>query len=109
MARPFGMQVSDQAGSTRTAGGANIKGATVFVGATFTLLLAGCATGNDPAVSSRRHAPAMSEQVTPEQTDVSSYVATISEQPERFKLRHRCGYENSWNRDRGLGPTNEDW
>ncbi len=86
-----------------------MKGATAFVGATFALLVAGCAAGNDPGVSSRSQAPALSEQATLGQTDVSRYVAAVSEQPERLKLRHRCGYENSWYRDRGLGPTNEDW
>jgi hypothetical protein len=86
-----------------------MKGATVFVGATFALLLAGCAAGNDPGVPSRSRGLALSEQATPEQNDVSRYVAATSEQPAQFKLRHRCGYENSWNRDRGLGPTNEGW
>ena len=87
-----------------------MKRATVFVGATFALLLAGCATGNDPRVSSRSQGLALSEQATPEQNDVSRYIAETSEQPERLKLRHRCGYQNSWYRDRlGLGPTNEGW
>jgi len=84
-----------------------MKGATVFVGATFALLLAGCAAGNNPGVSSRSQA--LNEQATPQQNDVARYVAATSEQPAQFKLRHRCGYENSWNRDRGLGPTNEGW
>ena len=87
-----------------------MNGATVFVGATFALLLAGCATGNDPRVSSRSQGLALSEQATPEQNDVSRYIAETSEQPERLKLRHRCGYQYSWYRDRlGLGPTNEGW
>jgi hypothetical protein len=84
-----------------------MKGAAVFVGATFALFLAGCAAGNNPGVSSRSQA--LSEQATPQQNDVARYVAATSEQPAQFKLRHRCGYENSWNRDRGLGPTNEGW
>lgn len=86
-----------------------MKVAMVFAGPTFALLLAGCAAGNDPGVFSRSEPPALSKQGTTDQSDVSRYVAAMSEQPERSKFRHRCGYENSWYRDRGLGPTNEDW
>jgi hypothetical protein len=86
-----------------------MKGATIFVGTAFALLLAGCTTENDRGVSSRNQASLLGEQTMPEQTDVSRYVAAMSEQPGRFKLGHRCGHRNSWYSDRGLGPTNEGW
>ena len=89
--------------------------------ATLALFLAGCAAGNDPPVSSRGETSVLSGQNTTDQTDLARYIAATSEQPERYGLRHRCGYrrswypgskpgyEDSWYSQHGLGRPNGDW
>jgi hypothetical protein len=41
------------------------------------------------------------------QSDVSRYVAAMSEQPGQLALKHQCGHERSWNRLEGLSTENE--
>jgi hypothetical protein len=41
------------------------------------------------------------------QSDVSRYVAAMSEQPGQLALKHRCGHERSWTRLEGLSTENE--
>jgi hypothetical protein len=41
------------------------------------------------------------------QSNVSRYVAAMSEQPGQLALKHQCGHERSWNRLEGLSTENE--
>jgi hypothetical protein len=41
------------------------------------------------------------------QSDLSRYVAAMSEQPGQLALKHQCGHERSWNRLEGLSTENE--
>jgi hypothetical protein len=41
------------------------------------------------------------------QSDVSRYVAAMSEQPGQLALKHQCGHERSWTRLEGLSTENE--
>jgi len=63
----------------------------------FAILLAGCSVGRDP-VSQQGGAP---------QSEVSRYIAAMSEQPRQLALKHQCGHERSWTRLEGLSTQNE--
>jgi hypothetical protein len=41
------------------------------------------------------------------QSDVSRYVAAMSEQPGQVALKHHCVHERSWTRLEGLSTENE--
>jgi hypothetical protein len=81
----------------------------LFAGAALAVLLAGCVANNDPGAFTRSQALPLSQQTTLAQTDVSRYVAAMSEQPGQLKLKDRCGHERSWNRIQGLSTGNEGW
>jgi hypothetical protein len=40
-------------------------------------------------------------------SDVSRYVAAMSEQPGQVALKHQCGHERSWTRLEGMSTENE--
>jgi nitrous oxide reductase accessory protein NosL len=65
--------------------------------AAFAILLAGCAAEHDP----------VTQQAGLPQSDVSRYVAAMSEQPGQLALKHQCGHERSWTRLEGLSTENE--
>jgi hypothetical protein len=81
----------------------------LFANAALAVLLAGCAAKNDPGVSTRSQALPLSQETTLAQTDVSRYVAAMSEQPGQLELKRQCGHERSWNRLQGLRTGNEGW
>jgi hypothetical protein len=41
------------------------------------------------------------------QSDVSRYVAAMSEQPGELAVKHQCGHERSWTRIEGFSTENE--
>jgi hypothetical protein len=65
--------------------------------AAFAILFAGCAVEHDSG----------KQQTGLAQSDVSRYVAAMSEQPGQLALKHQCGHERSWNRLEGLSTENE--
>jgi uncharacterized lipoprotein len=69
----------------------------LIAGVAFAILFAGCAVGHD---SGR-------QQTGLAQSDVSRYVAAMSEQPGQLTLKHQCGHERSWTRLEGLTTENE--
>jgi uncharacterized lipoprotein len=74
-----------------------MKAGKLLAGMAFVILFAGCAAG---------HAPAR-QQTGLAQSDVSRYVAAMSEQPGQLALKHQCGHENSWTRFEGFSTENE--
>ena len=74
-----------------------MKPGKLVVGAAFAILFAGCAAEHD----SGRQETGLA------QSDVSRYVAAMSEQPGQLVLKHQCGHERSWNRLEGLSTENE--
>jgi len=74
-----------------------MKATRLLAGAAFAVLLAGCAAEHDP----------MTQQAGLAQTDVSRYVAAMSEQPGQLALKHQCGHERSWTRLEGWSTENE--
>ena len=69
----------------------------LVAGAAFAILFAGCAVEHDSG----------KQQTGLAQSDVSRYVAAMSEQPGQLALKHQCGHERSWNRLEGLSTENE--
>jgi len=69
----------------------------LVAGAAFAILLAGCAVGHDSA----------KQQAGLAQSDVSRYVAAMSEQPGELAVKHQCGQERSWTRIEGFSTENE--
>ena len=74
-----------------------MKPVKLVAAAAFAILFAGCAAQHD---SGR-------QQTGLAQSDVSRYVAAMSEQPGQLALKHQCGHERSWNRLGGLSTENE--
>ena len=74
-----------------------MKPGKLVVGAAFAILFAGCAAEHD----SGRQETGLA------QSDVSRYVAAMSEQPGQLPLMHVCGHERSWTRLEGLSTENE--
>ena len=74
-----------------------MKAGKLLAGATFAILFAGCAAGHDPA----------RQQTGLAQSDVSRYVAAMSEQPGPLALKHQCGHERSSTRLEGFSTENE--
>jgi hypothetical protein len=74
-----------------------MKARKLLAGVAFAALLAGCAAERDPII----------QQTGLAQTDVSRYVAEMSEQPGQGALKHQCGHERSWTRLEGLSTENE--
>ena len=68
-----------------------------LVAGAFAILFAGCAVGHDSA----------KQQAGLAQSDVSRYVAAMSEQPGELALKHQCGHERSWTRIEGFSTENE--
>jgi hypothetical protein len=73
-----------------------MKAGKLVTGLAFAILFAGCAAEHD---SGRQGGLA--------QSDVSRYVAAMSEQPGQLALKHQCGHERSWTRLEGLSTENE--
>jgi hypothetical protein len=73
-----------------------MKPGKLVTGLAFAILFAGCAAEHD---SGRQSGLA--------QSDVSRYVAAMSEQPGQLALKHQCGHERSWTRLEGLSTENE--
>jgi hypothetical protein len=69
----------------------------LWAGAAFTIFLTGCAAEQHP----------VAQQAGLTQSDVSRYVAAMSEQPGQLALKHQCGHERSWTRLEGLSTENE--
>jgi uncharacterized lipoprotein len=69
----------------------------LVAGAAFAILFAGCAVEHG---SGR-------QQTGLAQSDVSRYVAAMSEQPGQLALKHQCGHERSRTRLGGLSTENE--
>jgi hypothetical protein len=74
-----------------------MKARKLLAGVALAALLAGCAAERDPMI----------QQTGLAQTDVSRYVAEMSEQPGQGALKHQCGHELSWTRLEGLSTENE--
>jgi hypothetical protein len=74
-----------------------MKPGRLVAGAAFAILFAGCAVEHDSEKQQTRLA----------QSDVSRYVAAMSEQPGQLAIKHQCGRERSWNRLEGLSTENE--
>jgi hypothetical protein len=74
-----------------------MKPVKLVAAAAFAILFAGCAAQHD---SGR-------QQTGLPQSDVSRYVAAMSEQPGQLPLKHQCGHERSWTRLEGLSTENE--
>jgi hypothetical protein len=74
-----------------------MKPGTFLSWAALAILFAGCAVAHD---SGR-------QQTGLAQSDVSRYVAAMSEQPGQLALKHQCGHERSWTRLEGLSTENE--
>jgi hypothetical protein len=74
-----------------------MKPGRLVAGAAFAILFAGCAVEHDSGKQQTRLA----------QSDVSRYVAAMSEQPGQLAIKHQCGHERSWNRLEGLSTENE--
>jgi hypothetical protein len=74
-----------------------MKPGKLVAGAAFAILFAGCAVEHD---SGGQQAPLA-------QSDVSRYVAAMSEQPGQLALKHQCEHERSWSRLEGLSTENE--
>jgi hypothetical protein len=74
-----------------------MKPGILVAGAAFAILFAGCAVEHDSG----------KQQTGLAQSDVSRYVAAMSEQPGQLALKHQCGHERSWNRLEGLSTENE--
>jgi hypothetical protein len=74
-----------------------VKARKLLVGAVFAIFLTGCAAEHDLVI----------QQAGPAQSDVSRYVAAMSEQPRQLALKHQCGQEHSWTRLEGLSTENE--
>jgi hypothetical protein len=74
-----------------------MKPGKLFAGAAFAILFAGCTVEHD---SGR-------QQTGLAQSDVSRYVAAMSEQPGQLALWHQCGQERSRTRLEGLSTENE--
>jgi hypothetical protein len=73
-----------------------MKPGKLVTGAALAILFAGCAVKHD---SGRQTGLARS--------DVSRYVAAMSEQPGELALKHQCGHQRSWTRLEGLSTENE--
>ena len=69
----------------------------LVAGAAFAILFAGCAAEHDSA----------RQQIGLPQSDISRYVAAMSEQPGQLSLKHQCGHERSWSRLEGFSTENE--
>jgi len=74
-----------------------MKGGKLLAGVVFAVLLAGCAGEHD----------SMAHQAGFARTDVSRYVAAMSEQPGQLALKHQCGHQRSWTRLEGWSTENE--
>jgi hypothetical protein len=74
-----------------------MKPGRLVAGAAFAILFAGCAVEHDSG----------KQQTGLAQSDVSRYVAAMSEQPGQLAIKHQCGHERSWNRLEGLSTENE--
>jgi hypothetical protein len=74
-----------------------MKPGKLLAGAAFAILFAGCAVGHDSGT----------QQTGLAKSDVSRYVAAMSEQPGQVTLKHQCGHERSWTRLEGLSTENE--
>jgi hypothetical protein len=69
----------------------------LVAGAASLILFAGCAVEHNSG----------KQQTELTQSDVSRYVAAMSEQPGQLALKHQCGHERSWTRLEGLSTENE--
>jgi hypothetical protein len=74
-----------------------MKPGKLVTGLAFAILFAGCAGEHD---SGRQRAGLA-------QSDVSRFVAAMSEQPGQLALKHQCGHKRSWARLEGLSTENE--
>ena len=74
-----------------------MKPGKLVAGAALAILFAGCAVEQD----SGRQRTGLAR------SDVSRYVAAMSEQPGQLALKHQCGHERSWTRLEGVSTENE--
>jgi hypothetical protein len=79
----------------------------LLAGAACAILLAGCAAKNVPDASTQSRT--LGRQTRLAQTDVSRYVAAMSDQPGQVAFKHRCGHARSWDRIQGLSTANDQW